>query len=124
MFIFQSLVITMFSIAGQKILLSVILAERDIRMVSKKPDSIYNMVIALKHLNFLIQYEDPGFANVLCNITDIPKLQDPEEALNDSANTTDTKIISTSSQKIQNQWPTEFEILSFTVYLKYCQHGV
>lgn len=52
----------------------VILTEGDIRKVSlaKKPDSVDNLVVALKqslalNYNFSLQYEDQDFGNAPCN---------------------------------------------------------
>ncbi|XP_042599713.1 uncharacterized protein LOC109062712 isoform X2 [Cyprinus carpio] len=126
----------------EKTLLRVILTEGDIRKVSlaKKPDSVDNLVVALKeslglNYNFSLQYEDQDFGNALCNLTDISELQDratlkiipiielealnQEEVLDDSASTADTEILSTSSQERKTQWPKEFEIPFFTVDVEY-----
>lgn len=115
--------------ADQKMILRVILSEADIRKVTlnRRPATVEELMSNIKeslelHYTFSIQYKDPEFNNELFNLSDIGDLPEkptiqvipvielvavsaPAESLDDSYSTTDTEILSQSSQERQTQWP-------------------
>ncbi|XP_016361250.1 uncharacterized protein LOC107703212 [Sinocyclocheilus anshuiensis] len=129
--------------ADQKMTLRVIITEADIRKVTlnRRPATVEELISNIKELlgldyRFSFQYKDPEFNHELCNLSDIADLPEKPtvkvipilelvpvsasaESLDDNLSTTDTEILSQSSQERQAQWPKLFDVPDFSVDVKY-----
>ncbi|KAI4895258.1 hypothetical protein NFI96_000436 [Prochilodus magdalenae] len=125
----------------------VIVGENDIRKVTlyERPHNVEELITKLKNqlnlqFDFMLHYEDPDFNNAFCNLTDISELPNRatlkiialesvfltlssastmSSSTLSSASSSDTEILPRSELTLREQWPSTFEVPSFSVDIEY-----
>ncbi|KAI4880492.1 hypothetical protein NFI96_000637 [Prochilodus magdalenae] len=125
----------------------VIVGENDIRKVTPcgRTHNVEEFITKLKNqlnlqFDFMFHYEDPDFNNAFCNLTDISELPNRatlkiialesvfltlssastmSSGTLSSASSSDTEIVPRSELTLREQWPSTFEVPSFSVDIEY-----